>query len=47
MYTLIRGKISKELGVKTQTYTRLEYIKALDIIKRDYEYDIPEEYKTD
>lgn len=45
LYSKIRGDISKQLGVKTQTYTKSEYNKALYIIESTLNYKIPEDFK--
>lgn len=45
LYSKIRGDISKQLEIKTQTYTRSEYNKALYIIESTLNYKIPEDFK--
>lgn len=44
MYEKLRGNISKRLGVKTQTYSKHEYIDALKIIQNEWNYKIDEQY---
>lgn len=43
-YSKIRGFVSKSVGVKTNTYTKSEYIEALCIIEDEYDFSIPERY---
>ena len=44
VYSKMHAELTKELGIKTQTFTKQEYIKALNIIKKKYNYSIPEKY---
>lgn len=43
-YSSIRNSISKTMDIKTQIYVKEEYIQALEIIRKKYNYSIPEEY---
>lgn len=46
LYTKIRGSISKLVGVKTNTYTRSEYLEALIVMRDKYNFIIPDRYKV-
>lgn len=45
LYEKIRGSISKEVGVNSNSYTRSEYLDAIEVLKTKYDYDAPEAYK--